>query len=66
MDSRFSSVGWHKSTRSAIGNCVEVTTVPVDGLVGVRDTKNRQGAALAIPMNSWEAFLSAVRDGEFF
>ncbi|OZM75026.1 DUF397 domain-containing protein [Amycolatopsis antarctica] len=47
---------WHKSTRSSHeSNCVEVGHAP--GLVGVRDTKDRDGGTLAFPAPAWHAFL---------
>ncbi|WP_345732770.1 DUF397 domain-containing protein [Cryptosporangium minutisporangium] len=55
---------WHKSTYSAIGNCVEVTTAPINGLVGLRDTKDR-GVELAFPTHSWKLFLDGAKQGEF-
>jgi len=43
---------WRKSTRSgSSGGCVEVAFVP--GLVGVRDTKNRDAGALRFPESAW-------------
>ncbi len=57
---------WHKSTRSGGngGDCVEVA-VNLPGIVAVRDTKDRDGAALVFTHAEWAAFLSGVRDGEF-
>jgi hypothetical protein len=50
---------WRKSTRSGNQtNCVEVA---VGETVGVRDTKNRAGGALAVPASGWSAFLDAVK-----
>ena len=51
---------WHKSTRSGTGNCVEVAP-----LVGVRDSKDREGPVLTFNQEEWRAFLEGVRDGEF-
>ncbi|MGI8309771.1 DUF397 domain-containing protein [Saccharopolyspora hattusasensis] len=54
-------VGWRKSSRSAgQGNCVEVGGGP--GIVGVRDTKDRDGAMLMFPRRQWVAFVSGLRD----
>ncbi|GIE92543.1 DUF397 domain-containing protein [Paractinoplanes rishiriensis] len=57
---------WHKSTRSGGngGDCVEVA-VNLPGVVAVRDTKDRAGAALVFTHTEWRAFLAGVRDGEF-
>jgi hypothetical protein len=57
---------WHKSTRSGGngGDCVEVA-VNLPGIVAVRDTKDREGAALVFTHSEWEAFVGGVRDGEF-
>ncbi|SNY75461.1 DUF397 domain-containing protein [Paractinoplanes atraurantiacus] len=57
---------WHKSTRSGGngGDCVEVA-VNLPGIVAVRDTKDREGAALIFTHSEWVAFLAGVRDGEF-
>jgi hypothetical protein len=63
MGDKFVGVTWRKSTRSAVGNCVEVTTAPIDGVVGIRDTKDREGTVLAIPTEAWTTFLAAVKAG---
>jgi hypothetical protein len=59
----FSKAPWRKSTRSAANGCVEVAFV--DGQVGVRDSKDRQGNVLIFAAREWEAFLVGVREGEF-
>ncbi|GIF01117.1 DUF397 domain-containing protein [Paractinoplanes rishiriensis] len=56
---------WRKSTRSSGGdNCVEVSFAQ-DGSVGVRDSKNRDGAILEFTATEWDSFLGGVRAGEF-
>ncbi len=57
---------WRKSTRSDTGgnSCVEVAKNLPD-VVGVRDSKDRSGPALAFPPEAWTAFLDGVKDGEF-
>jgi hypothetical protein len=59
----FSKAAWRKSIRSANNGCVEVAFV--EGLVGVRDSKDREGPALVFSASEWEAFLAGARDGEF-
>jgi hypothetical protein len=51
---------WRKSTYSgdAQGECVEVAVAEV---VGVRDTKDRNGGQLAVNVGEWSAFLAAVK-----
>jgi hypothetical protein len=51
--------GWYKSSRSANNaHCVEVR---LNGEVGVRDTKDRDGGQLAVNAGPWSAFLAAVK-----
>ena len=59
----FSNVTWRKSSWSNANGCVEVAFV--DGQVGVRDSKDRQGPMLIFTANEWEAFIGGARDGEF-
>jgi hypothetical protein len=59
----FSNAAWHKSVRSGSAGCVEVATV--ERVVGVRDSKDRQGPVLVFRFDEWDAFLAGVRDGEF-
>lgn len=56
-------VVWRKSTLSSHSNCVEVAFI--DGQVGIRDSKNRQGPILMVTGDEWEAFVGGVRAGEF-
>ncbi|MBF9133709.1 DUF397 domain-containing protein [Plantactinospora sp. S1510] len=52
---------WRKSTRSSNGGstCVEVAkTLP--GVVGVRDSKDRQGPVLAFGPSAWRTFVAEV------
>ncbi|MEV5544428.1 DUF397 domain-containing protein [Saccharopolyspora shandongensis] len=54
-------VGWRKSSYSGVeGDCVEVRSAP--GLVGVRDTKDRDGGTLVFSRSQWAAFVSGLRD----
>lgn len=59
-----SAATWRKSTRSGGGeNCVEVA--PTASGVGVRDSKNRMGAAFMFAAPAWSAFLDGMRRGAF-
>ncbi|MGH3612142.1 MAG: DUF397 domain-containing protein [Pseudonocardia sp.] len=52
-------VGWRTSSHSPNGgDCVEVAPAPQG--VRVRDSKDRDGPALAFPVAAWHAFLSTV------
>jgi hypothetical protein len=54
-------VTWRKSTYSTEGAqaCVEVALTTA--FVGVRDSKNTAGPALAFDRTAWQAFLDAQR-----
>ncbi|MCI4063080.1 DUF397 domain-containing protein [Micromonospora sp. R77] len=59
---------WRTSSRSNDqGLCVEVAAnvVAVHGVVGVRDSKDPQGPALAVSPPGWTAFVDAIRTGRF-
>jgi Domain of unknown function (DUF397) len=45
------------------GNCVEVAS-NLPGIVAVRDSKEREGPALALSDRAWSAFTEAIKDGE--
>ncbi|MGC4808509.1 DUF397 domain-containing protein [Micromonospora sp. DT233] len=52
---------WRKSTRSNNGgNCVEVAD-NLSGIVGLRDSKNPTGPALAFTPSAWSAFVCGVK-----
>jgi hypothetical protein len=57
---------WRKSSRSsAEGNCVEVAD-NLDGIVAVRDTKDKgNGPILTFTPSEWAAFIAGAKDGEF-
>jgi hypothetical protein len=61
----FESNDFYKSTFSppSDGGCVEVAIKP--GIIGVRDSKNRDGAVLVFNRIEWDAFLKGVKAGEF-
>ncbi|MBV9447889.1 MAG: DUF397 domain-containing protein [Streptosporangiaceae bacterium] len=59
------AVNWRKSSHSggANSNCVEVADH--DGMILVRDSKERgRGPVHRYPAGEWRAFLASVRDGE--
>ncbi len=45
------------------GGCVEIGVM--EGLVRVRDTKDRDGGLLTFNAMEWDAFLRGVKAGEF-
>ncbi|MDH6118706.1 hypothetical protein ABH930_003651 [Kitasatospora sp. GAS204A] len=49
------------------GDCVEVALnlAAADGVVPVRDSKDRQGPELAFGADAWSAFTRGVAGGEF-
>ncbi|MGH3837271.1 MAG: DUF397 domain-containing protein [Pseudonocardiaceae bacterium] len=52
-------VGWRTSSYSAVnGDCVQVAPAP--DRVLVRDSKNPEGPALAVPALTWQAFLRTL------
>jgi len=53
---------WRTSSYSNIGgNCVEVATAA--GVVGVRDTQDREGAVLAFTTEAWQDFATQTKVG---
>lgn len=65
MSIDLSGAKWFKSSRSAGGkDCVEVAFL-AEGAVGVRDSKNPTGPALAFTPDEWDAFTARLHDGGF-
>ncbi|APU17474.1 MULTISPECIES: DUF397 domain-containing protein [Actinoalloteichus] len=55
-----SLTGWQKSSRShSTTNCVEVGRT--SSLVGIRDTKNRDGGTLVVGHAAFTGFLGAIK-----
>lgn len=61
----FSATSWQKSFASEPngGNCVEVNLARE--MVGVRDTKLSDSPVFVFGRGEWEAFLTAVKAGQF-
>jgi hypothetical protein len=60
-----SAPAWITSSLSySNGNCVQAARL-ADGQIGVRDSKNPQGAILRFTPGEWQAFLAGTRRGEF-
>lgn len=54
---------WTKSTHSANGACVEVSS-PAPLGVRVRDSKAHDGPELSFSAGTWAGFVTGVRGGE--
>jgi hypothetical protein len=51
---------WRKSSFSAANaNCVEVAMAPE--VVGMRDSKDADGAVVVVPVDSWARLVARVR-----
>jgi hypothetical protein len=57
----FAGGAWRKSSRTVSGKCVEVAMT--NGVVGVRDSKDREGGVLVFPSAQWRAFVVSLRRG---
>jgi Domain of unknown function (DUF397) len=56
---------WVKSSLSFSNqNCLEVAELP-GGDVGVRNSRDPDGAVLRFTPGEWQAFLGGARNGEF-
>ncbi|BDT98537.1 DUF397 domain-containing protein [Nocardia sputorum] len=64
MNASLSDVTWFKSSySSAEKDCVEVAFLG-EGCVGVRDSKNPNGPALAFGPSEWDSFTDRISSGE--
>ncbi|MFI6686633.1 DUF397 domain-containing protein [Streptomyces sp. NPDC050485] len=56
---------WFKSSYSgAEGNsCIEIA--PLTSGIGIRDSKDKEGPALVVSAETWAAFVSPMRSGQF-
>ncbi|ARQ67654.1 DUF397 domain-containing protein [Streptomyces marincola] len=62
MNSTIDDMTWRTSSHSnGTGDCVEVAD-GLRGFVPVRDSKARDGAALAVAAGAWAAFVPSVKD----
>jgi uncharacterized protein DUF397 len=60
-----SGLKWVKSSLSfANGNCVEIASLP-DGQIGVRNSRDPEGAVLRFTSDEWHAFIGGAHNGEF-
>ncbi|MGW3231997.1 DUF397 domain-containing protein [Kitasatospora sp. NPDC001095] len=66
MDVDLTEASWRKSSYSGGtgGACIEVAEGFAD-VTPVRDSKDPSGPALLFPTAAWQAFVTAVRTGEF-
>ncbi|MBO0881631.1 MAG: DUF397 domain-containing protein [Mycobacterium sp.] len=65
MNVDLSGARWFKSSHSGGGqDCVEVAFL-AEGIVGVRDSKDRTGPVLAFTPGQWDTFTAAVESGRF-
>lgn len=61
MNGELSTICWFKSSHSGGSqDCVEIAFLE-EGNVGVRDSKNPEGPALAFSSNEWDAFIIETR-----
>ncbi len=65
MNVDLTGANWTTGRSGGSGQCVEVATeLPnMPGHVAVRDSKNRDGAALLFTDAEWAAHTASVRDG---
>jgi Domain of unknown function (DUF397) len=56
--------GWHKSSKSSGGNCVEVRETEDEVLM--RDSKDRTGPVLHFDHDAWRVFIEDLKAGDTF
>ena len=62
---RLTMARWRKSTASnPSGSCVEIAELP-DGMVAVRNSRDKTGPALIYRQTELAGFLRSMKDGEF-
>ncbi|MFC5664520.1 DUF397 domain-containing protein [Kitasatospora misakiensis] len=65
MELNLADSKWRKSSYSGdAGQCIEVAD-GYPGVMPVRDSKDPDGPTLLFTADSWQSFVSAVRDGGF-
>jgi hypothetical protein len=64
MTPEASNISWFKSSASSVTGCVEVAHLP-GGLVGLRDSKDRDRQPHVFNRHEWAAFITGVKNGEF-
>ncbi|AQW48745.1 MULTISPECIES: DUF397 domain-containing protein [Streptomyces] len=55
---------WFKSSYSENNGtgCVEIAPLPRTAQVGIRDSKNKVGPALVVPVTAWAEFIEQIRE----
>jgi len=64
VQSQRSKAVWKKATASGGAACVEVASLG-NGIVGMRDSKDRGGPILTYTIHEFAAFVMGVKQGEF-
>lgn len=62
-DGAASTPRWQRSTYPTVSNAVEV--LKVGGAWGLRDSSDPDGERLVFAESSWQAFIAAVKEGQF-
>jgi Domain of unknown function (DUF397) len=62
---RLTTARWRKSTASnPSGSCVEIAELS-EGMIAIRNSRDKSGPALIYPRTELAGFLRSVKDGEF-